>query len=169
MIAKDFPAIHIPSWPSTLEYQSLQDIMPLDAMWAPADEQQLQWDEAEMAIYMDPSFGPDQRILRPNDKAPTALHSWGHVTRPCSCGCRLAFSVQRLQQGGARGFGLVSACTGRCRHLHPFEGALLCTVPGDFCFPMPPRAALCLLGQIAAPLQVLWVQSHILAGLQFHA
>lgn len=169
MIAKDFPAIYIPSWPSTLEYQSLQDIMPLDAMWAPADEQQLQWDEAEMAIYMDPSFGPDQRILRPNDKAPTALHSWGHVTRPCSCGCRLAFSAQRLQQGGARGFGLVSACTGHCRHLHPFEGALLCTVPGDFCFPMPPRAALCLLGQIAAPLQVLWVQSHILAGLQFHA
>eukprot|EP00435_Cladocopium_sp_Y103_P006978 s3515_g2.t1 len=31
---------------------------------------------------------------------------------------------------------------------------------------MPPRAALSLLGQIAAPLQVLWIQAHILAGLQ---
>ena len=33
---------------------------------------------------------------------------------------------------------------------------------------MPPRAALSLLGQIAAPLQVLWVQTHILAALQEH-
>jgi len=33
---------------------------------------------------------------------------------------------------------------------------------------MPPRSALSLLGQIAAPLQVLWIQSHILAQLQQH-
>ena len=74
----------------------------------------------------------------------------------------------RLRRGGARGVGLISARSGKHRHLHHEEGALLCTVPPTYRFPMPPRAALSLLGQIAAPLQVLWVQAHILAGLQQH-
>ena len=104
--------------------------------------------------------------LAPDDQAPTLLHSWGHVNRPCPRGYRQAFSLARLRQGGARGFGLISPITGQHRHLHQQEGAMLCTVPPTYQFPMPPRAALSLLGQIAAPLQVLWIQSHILAGLQ---
>ena len=36
-----------------------------------------------MAIYMDPTYGDDQRILQPEGKAPTFLHSWGNVNRPC--------------------------------------------------------------------------------------
>lgn len=51
----------------------------------------------------------------------------------------------------------------------PAEGALLCTVPRGFNFPMPPRSAPSLLGQIAAPLQVLWMQPHRLAHLQFQS
>lgn len=43
--------------------------------------------------------------------------------------------------------------------MHPEEGALLCTVPPNYVFPMSPRSALCLLGQVAAPLQVLWIQA----------
>lgn len=121
-----------------------------------------------MSIYGNPAYGDDQRVLTSDSKAPTFLHSWAHVNRPCPCGCRQAFSEARLRQGGARGFGLISSRTGRCRHLHPEEGALLCTVPPSYRFPMPPRSALCLLGQIAAPLQVLWLQAHILAGLQQH-
>ena len=81
------------------------------------------------------------------------------------------FSVtwMRLGKCGARGFGLRSMRSGKMRHLHPAEGALLCTVPPTFAFPCDLRAALSLLGQIAAPLQVLWLQAHILAGLQlFH-
>lgn len=42
------------------------------------------------------------------------------------------------------------------------------TVFPTFKFPMPPRAALALLGQIAAPLQVLWLQAQILRDLQLH-
>ena len=63
---------------------------------------------------------------------------------------------------------MVSALTGHCRHLHPAEGALLCTVPLGYHFPMPVRSALSRLGQIAAPMQVLWVQAQIVAGLQIH-
>ena len=166
MLVENFPVINIPSWPISKEYSKLKDVMPLDAIWHPEEEQQLEWDESELAIYLNPTYGNDQRILQPDDQAPTMLHSWGHVNRSCPCGCRGAFSDARLRSGGARGFGLLFACTGCDRHLHPAEGALLCTVPPDFQFPMPVRSALSLLGQIAAPLQVLWVQSHILVGLQ---
>ena len=167
MLHQDIQAPSIQPWPKTTDYQRLQDVMPLDAIWSPEEEQQLEWDASEVAIYMDPAYGHDQRVLQPGDKAPTMLHSRAHVNRPCPCGCRAAFSDRRLRQGGARGFGLLSACTGKCRHLHPAEGALLCTVPPSFIFPMPPRSALSLLGQIAAPLQVLWLQSHLLANLQY--
>ena len=168
LIHKSLPSISIPRWPTTSEFCCLKDIMPLDAYWNDDEEAQLAWDPSELALYLDPSFGCDRRVLGPDDQAPTVLHSWGHVNRACPCGCRQAFSMMRLRRGGARGFGLISSKTGRHRHLHHQEGAMLCTVPPTYQFPMPPRAALSLLGQIAAPLQVLWVQAHILAALQEH-
>ena len=168
LLRQDLPCIDIPVWHPSPCFRTLGDIMPLDAIWSDLEEQQLEWDPSELAIYLDPSFGTDSRTLQADAKAPTVLHSWGHVNRPCPCGCRAAFSMLRLRRGGARGFGLISARSGKYRHLHHEEGALLCTVPPTYRFPMPPRAALSLLGQIAAPLQVLWVQAHILAGLQQH-
>eukprot|EP00435_Cladocopium_sp_Y103_P012354 s2527_g3.t1 len=168
MLSKTIPELHIPVWPTTAEYQNLASIMPFNAVWPETDEHDLAWDADENCIYWDPAYGDDQRVLQPQGTAPTALHSWGHVTRPCSCGCRKALSKYRLLQGGARGFGLVSTCSGCCRHLHPAEAALLCTVPANYQFPMSCRAALCLLGQIAAPLQVFWIQSHLLSHLQWH-
>ena len=168
LTCKTLPNVTIPRWPTTQDFRCLKDIMPLDACWDADSEHQLTWDPSELALYLDPCFGRDQRVLGPDDQAPTVLHSWGHVNRPCPCGCRQAFSLARLRQGGARGFGLISAVTGQHRHLHHQEGAMLCTVPPTFHFPMPPRAALSLLGQIAAPLQVLWIQAHILAGYQLH-
>eukprot|EP00435_Cladocopium_sp_Y103_P073302 s64_g43.t1 len=168
MLRKDLPFIHIPRWPVSHDFQQLGNIMPLDAIWNDMEEDQLRWDPSELAIYLDSCFGDDARLLQAHTKAPTVLHSWGHVNRPCPCGCRGAFSLARLRRGGARGFGLLSSRDGCYRHLHPAEGSLLCTVPPTYCFPMPPRSALSLLGQIAAPLQVLWIQSHVLAGLQQH-
>ena len=169
LISKDHPNIELPSWPISQDFACLSSVMPMDAIWDIDEEKILEWDDVENAIYMDVAYGHDQRLLQPNDKAPTFLHSWGHVSRPCPCGCRAAFSDARLRKHGARGFGLRSMRSGKMRHLHPAEGALLCTVPPTFAFPGDPRAALSLLGQIAAPLQVLWLQAHILAGLQlFH-
>eukprot|EP00435_Cladocopium_sp_Y103_P015125 s2116_g3.t1 len=169
MFADFLPALTLTAWPSCAHCQCLGDIMPFDAVWPDAHEQDLQWDDIELTTYMDSAFGSDLRVLLPQHQAPTMLHSWGHVFRPCPCGCRLwPLSLQRLRAGGARGFGLTSASTLQLRHLHPEEGALLCTVPLSFAFPSTPRVALCLLGQIAAPLQVLWIQSQFLAHLQEH-
>ena len=77
-------------------------------------------------------------------------------------------SHMRLRHGEARGFGMVSSSTSQMRHLHSEEAALLCTVLVDFIFPEPPRTALCLLGEIAAPAQVLLLQAQVLPHLQCH-
>eukprot|EP00438_Fugacium_kawagutii_P035023 Skav226643 [mRNA] locus=scaffold1097:87671:91891:+ [translate_table: standard] len=168
LIKKHFPRIDLPPWPLEKDLQMIGAIMPIDALWEDQEEDNLAWDAEECELYLDPAYGTDPRFLQPEAKAQTVLHSWGHVTRPCSCGCRAAFNPDRLRRGGVRGFGLISAKTGKPRHLHPQEASMICTVPLKYKYPMSPRAALCLLGQIAAPIQVLWIQSHIMAGLQVH-
>eukprot|EP00435_Cladocopium_sp_Y103_P026257 s555_g6.t1 len=169
MLVDDIPPMSLPGWPTCSLHRTLADVMPLDARWPVHHEHELAWDQLELSAYSDTKYGKDIRILLPHHQAPTMLHSWSNVFRACPCGCRdSGFSLHRLLQGGARGFGLLSALTQSARHLHAEEGALLCTVPLDFCFPASQRAALCQLGQIAAPLQVLWLQSHLLAHLQQH-
>eukprot|EP00438_Fugacium_kawagutii_P034857 Skav225553 [mRNA] locus=scaffold81:291894:293756:- [translate_table: standard] len=162
------PQVDLAPWPASSEFTSLKHIMPLDALWPPQEEDQLAWDELETQLFLDEMYGTDKRILGPDDMAPTVLHSWGHITRDCTCGCRKAFGLSRLRQGGVRGFGISSAAHGKPRHLHPCEGSTLCTVLQDYVYPGQLRGALCLLGQIAAPLQVLWLQAQILAKFQLH-
>eukprot|EP00438_Fugacium_kawagutii_P034912 Skav206373 [mRNA] locus=scaffold834:175796:187689:- [translate_table: standard] len=158
------PSPTLRDWQKTQVFTHVGAIMPMDAVWA--SESDLLWDEDENRIYGDFAFGHDRRQLHASDQASTVLHSWGNILKPCPCQCRGALSMHRLRQGGARGFGLWSAMFQKMRHLHPEEAKLLCTVPLDFIFDMPPRAALCLLGQLAAPLQVLWVQSLFLQAVE---
>eukprot|EP00438_Fugacium_kawagutii_P022431 Skav232858 [mRNA] locus=scaffold2451:97957:102459:- [translate_table: standard] len=166
LVSRDFPHIHLQPWPKSAGFSALSSIMPLDAVWEEDAEDELSWDPLELSVFFDKTFGLDQRILESKDIANTVLHSWGNLLRRCPCECRGPISESRLRRGGARGFGLVSASTGKVRHLHPAEGAMLCTVKPDYVFDMSPRAALCLLGQLAAPLQVLWIQSHVQKMLQ---
>ena len=169
LLRAQYPPLPLCTWPKSTERQTLGAVLPLDAIWCDLHEQDLAWDAMEMEFYFDLAYGSDLRTLHEQCTAPTMLHSWANVLRACPCGCRgQSMSLRRLQQGGARGFGVLSALTSKMRHLHPEEAALLCTVPLTFKFPEPPRAALCLLGQIAAPLQVLWLQSQLLAHLQEH-
>ena len=163
------PALQLRPWSQCNQCRTLGSVMPFDAQWTDDHEQDLMWTHQEKSIYFDANFGNDLRVLQPDHQAPTMLHSWANVFTACPCGCRSwPLSNHRLQQGGARGFGLVSSKTLQVRHLHPEEGALLCTVPLQYRFPEPPRAALCLLGQIAAPLQVLWIQAQFLTHLHEH-
>ena len=45
---KDLPHIDIPRWPVTHDFQTLGDIMPLDAWWDELVEKQLEWDPSEL-------------------------------------------------------------------------------------------------------------------------
>eukprot|EP00438_Fugacium_kawagutii_P028123 Skav229522 [mRNA] locus=scaffold887:104903:109116:+ [translate_table: standard] len=158
MTYEHLPNAPLQAWPTSPSFSRLDQIMPMDAIWDDQDELDLQWDQTELAMYSDPRYGSEVRILEASGKAPTALHSWGHVARDCPCGCRTAFHPQRLLQGGARGFGMVSAKTGLPRHTHSQEGAMLCTVLPSYKFPMTARAALTLLGKSPHPSRQLCLQ-----------
>ena len=125
----------------------------------PEQEQDLLWDEAERAAYFDEQYGQDVRLLASDMKAPTALHSYGNPLRACPCGCRQPFADHRLRNQGLRGFGILSHTFPGPRCLHPSKLCLLNTVPLDMPFNVPVRDALCLIGQLAAPMQSLWVFS----------
>eukprot|EP00435_Cladocopium_sp_Y103_P024988 s2118_g6.t1 len=165
----EIPELALQPWPQCPICTHLGAVTPFDALWPDDHEYDLLWDPQECAIYSNLDYAHDLTVLQSQHQAPTMLHSWAHILRACPCGCRSRpFSEQRLLQGGARGFGLLSAKNQQMRHLHPEEGSLLCTVPLDFGFQGTPRSALCLLGQIAAPLQVLWLQAQFLAHLHNH-
>lgn len=169
LMTKDVPELSLQVWPQCPIYKTLGEILPFDAIWPLEQELELLWDQQEMNIYFDIAYGHDLRTLLPHHQAPTMLHSWANVLRACPCGCRLwPMSMQRLLQGGARGFGIMSALLSHMRHMHPEEGALLCTMPLNYHFTCSPRSALCLLGRIAAPLQVHWLQAQLMAHLQEH-
>ena len=68
--------------------------------------------------------------------------------------------MSRLRQGGLRGQGLQSPATGCLRFAHPAELCYLNAIRPRCAVVSPPRAALCLVGQIASP-QALWIFSQI--------
>ena len=132
--------------------------------WPLSEEQALAWTQEEKAMYGDERFGNDPRRLNVCSQAPTALHSWGAALRPCPCGCRAkAFSLHTLLHRGLRGFGIFSEVLQGIRFPHPAEVGYLNTLPPDFQHVSEPRTALVMVGQLAAPLQALWLSSQIKA------
>ena len=137
-------------------------------IWDEADERELELTAFEIDKYFDSSLGPDQRILDMNKTCPTALHSYGNALQHCPCGCRPPFRADRLERAGLRGFCVKSKRTGNLRFLHPNELSYLLSYAPAADFVRPCRAALCLLGQIAAPAQALWVYAHACRTFEMH-
>ena len=129
-------------------------------VWSQADELDLQLSAYELERYNDVSLGSDTRVLDLMQPCPVVLHSYSNALRDCPCGCRSAFSEHRLQSGGLRGFYVRSMLTQEYRYLHPSELSFMVTVPLTEKFHPDPHAANCLLGQLAAPIQALWVYAH---------
>ena len=158
------PPMPVLPFPTKLRHVLLQ---PFDG--SDDDMQQLVLTEAEMKqlLQLSPKF--QDMYLPMNGKAPTCLHSWGSQFGPCPCGCRMAFSQSTLQERGIYG---VFVPTGKgieidgnhqplLRHPHPAEvgwanGFL---IPEQW--PQPLRLSLAGLGQMASPLQVVWVAAQL--------
>ena len=131
-------------------------------IWHTDQERALLWIEEERHAYSNPAFGQDVRILQPHSTAPTLLHSYASPLDSCPCGCRRqGFARSSLLSRGLRGFGLLSCVLGGPRYLHPQEAALLCTLPVSRLHVSDVKAALCLLGQLAAPLHALWILAQV--------
>ena len=149
-------------WPSTNPFPNVGSVIQEWPVWSNADESNLQWTSEEEQKYGDPQYGRDLRHLNTAAPAPTALHSWGVALQACPCGCRSGpLSDTRLRQHGLRGFSVISSSTGMKRFLHPGEAGFLNTLMPSTPLPGPARHALCLIGQLAAPLQAVWVFGHI--------
>ena len=130
--------------------------------WGTACASELAWTQVEKQHFEDPAYGSDCRILEWGGHAPTALHSWGAAFVPCPCGCRQQpLSQASLQAKGLRGVGVFSASSGLPRHLHAAEAGLLNTLPVTFKHLPSARTALCLVGNLAAPLQAAWICAQI--------
>ena len=162
-----FVPAHLPSlsllpWPVVSPPVVIGDILPEWPTWPIEHEQELAWTALEQAMYQDERFGKEPRAFDQCQQAPTALHSWGSALRPCPCKCRASgFSRQSLEQRGLRGIGVFSAALQGFRFPHPAEVGFLNSLPPEFLHLKDMRAALCLVGQIAAPMQALWVYAQV--------
>ena len=162
MLPSHLPAFSISPWPPLSVAPTVADVIPEWPLWPRQQELELEWTVQEQSLYADPRFGKDPRRFVLNGKAPTALHSWGNALTACPCKCRKAgFSLSRLETGGLRGLGVVSAATGKVRFPHAQEVGLLNSMPPSFVHLAGARAALCLVGQLAAPAQAAWVFLHV--------
>ncbi len=124
----------------------------------------------DLAKFSDERYGNDIRRLQQNGPCPCILHSYSFGLTACPCGCRhFPFSEIRLRQAGLRGFFVVDEATGRNRYLHVKEAALLCTLDPLMNFGASSKDGLCLIGQIAAPIQALWVGTYLLESLGLFA
>ena len=154
--------------PHFADLQTLKSIIPIWPAWTKLEEESLTWTSAEHEFFLSLTT-PDQFLLNLNRRSPTLLHSMGHHLTACPCGCRdTGLSPTRLAKDG---LALVahpsSFISGSFRHLHPAEAALLNTVPVDYSYDHSElKNDLPLLGQIAAPLQVIWVLRQALGHMQ---
>ena len=94
--------------------------------------------------------------------APCALHGWGNQLTACPCGCRnRGLSRHRLETKGLFGLLVRSApdLDGNIyiRHVHPNECMALNAMDPVIDFGLDVRLTLCAVGQLASPLQSLWI------------
>ena len=162
MLPAHLPPLNLQAWQALPTRMRIRDIIPEWPIWPVEEEANLTWTPEKSSMYNDAAYGHDSRRFDQDGIAPTALHSVGNALTACPCGCRQqAFSKTRLLQGGIRGQGVVSACTGQVRFAHPAELGLLQAIPPKYSHVQPPRHALCRIGQVASPLQALWIVAQI--------
>ena len=166
MVPQTYPISSIPDLPIDQDLQLIKHIFRTWPQWTPEEEESLHLTEIELSTMRDPAYGSDLRQLTQNDVCPCFLHSYSTVFQGCPCGCRQhPFSTHRLLRDGVRGFFLISMLTGKARWVHPRGAALLCGLNPQMKLPKDPRAALCLIGQCASPLQAAWIGAHLIDAL----
>ena len=159
----DWPSVDLKPWPVSLEFSRILDVLPRWGVWPCHQEDELLLTQQEFEYYSNPRYGTDCRFLSSGKKAPTVLHSYGNALGPCPCQCRATrFTEESLLQKGLRGFFINSERYNQPRFLHASELAVLLTIPLSMKFELGQRSSLCLLGLVAAPLQALWLWTHLL-------
>ena len=145
-------------------------VLPVFPNWPEEEIQQLLIDEYEYGCF-ERFTGIPKVAIDLNQPLPTALHGWGNQLMGCPCGCRSApLSLGRLQEKGLWGallplpwdFSVQGQKVQACRHIHPWELAILTDTVADRKWMPQLKLSLCGLGQMATPFHSAWMASHLI-------
>ena len=145
-------------------------VLPVFPNWPEEEIQQLLIDEYEYGCF-GRFTGIPKVAIDLNQPLPTALHGWGNQLMGCPCGCRSApLSLGRLQEKGLWGallplpwdFSVQGQKVQACRHIHPWELAILTGTVADRKWMPQLKLSLCGLGQMATPFHSAWMASHLI-------
>ena len=156
--------VSVPDWPHSAGLV-VRDLMPKVPTWPAEVIDELRLQPHEIRQFTLDGSHMRKYLLQMDQKLPTCLHSWGSPADPCPCTCRLEpFSDALIQSKGIYAVVVPLPVTGnepQYRHLHPVELAILngLVPPEVWTSPQRPDLRLCLcgVGQLASPLQALWV------------
>ena len=171
---KSIGQVPLDPYPGSLSPLKVQDLMPYPKAWPQTDMEQLMLQpHEELQFQMDGSL-LKRYMVKMDEKLPTALHSWGNQCQACECGCRSqGFSPDLLLRRGIF-TQLMPVRTNqglKFRHMHCQEVALLNGFPPNQDWSENARLNLAAMGQMASPLQSVWVGAMIikhLSGLLQH-
>ena len=142
-------------------------IVPRLIPWPSQAEEELQLTPVETEAFLPGGKLGEKFLLNTKAPLPFALHCWGSQLHACPCGCRdKGLSKYRLDFKGLFAVLVVGVSSGKTRHLHPQEAGALCGIDPCLSWGQQNRLALGAVGQLASPLQSLWIFSHILKKLQ---
>ena len=115
--------------------------------------------------------GLETNVASLNAQGRTCLHSCGSQLSGCPCGCRRnGFTSQRMGEKGLHGIlipveGCLKHSNGdvypKLRHVHPWELSIMNGLPPDWNWHQELKKALVGIGQLASPIQSVWIGSQI--------
>ncbi len=142
------------------------DVLPSFRTCTQEELKQLKLDDYELGKFN--GAGLSNNLIPTKGVMKTSLHSCGSQLSACACGCRkFPFGEERLNKGGLHGHlvklgDIAQTAVGpipTCRHVHPTELAILNGMFGDYNWGPNLKLALAGLGQLASPLQAVWIGS----------
>ena len=168
--APEMGEIKLRPWPALDNLWEVQQVIPEIRLWDLGDENQLSLNETELEAFGVIHDQHAKHMLNCKGVAPCALHAWGSQTCACPCGCRqYGFSQHRLETKGLHGCLVRSAVlpdgTTNLRHLHPNEVMGLNSMDPVLDYGEHVKLTLSAAGQLASPVQALWVFGFLSAQL----
>ena len=162
--------IPIDPWPVLPTIPSIDHLIPMIHLWAPGDEDALKLNSEEQVAFVIHDGTYPKYLMNSKGVSPCALHAWGSQLSPCPCDCRSAgLSTHRLETKGLYGLLVRSAENAEgeshIRHVHPNETMILNGVDPVLDYGPNVKLTLSAIGQLASPLQSLWVFAAIAARL----
>ena len=161
--------------PSLAFAPGIMHLMPTPLMLTEENLQQLTLDEHELNVFYGDRKGIKRNMTDFCKPLPTATHSWGSQAKGCFCGCRESgFNPSRIFEKGLYAQFIQLESTSKVanqvvpdvRHMDPQEVAVLNALVPSYVKPQPTfhaRLILSGVGQLASPIQSLWVLAQVQA------